>query len=222
MSTGHPYPTTVTLTASFYFENAKGAIRCNRDRISADNDCYAPPWFEKCGFFLTEKPRRDSAEGRATRSHGAPAREKPQQQRGRSTRAETRKISACITPGFRKLARIAVAMLTITIVPICIDMERSAARVEECSGSSCLEVLTATSSRIMTAAAEKMPADKYSFRPIAGSLTFGALVLHISNSNRGAFHSLTCSTAARKDNLTADSPKAELAASLQSFLRLLQ
>jgi len=72
------------------------------------------------------------------------------------------------------------------------------------------------SSRSMTAAAEKMPADKYSFKPTAGSRTFGALVLHISNSNRGACHSLTGAAAAPKDNLTADSPKAELVASLQS------
>ncbi|HEX7359438.1 MAG TPA: DinB family protein [Bryobacteraceae bacterium] len=72
------------------------------------------------------------------------------------------------------------------------------------------------SSRNMTAAAEKMPAGKYSFKPTAGSRTFGALVLHIGNSNRGACHWLTGASAAPKSNLTSHSPKAQLVASLKS------
>ena len=72
------------------------------------------------------------------------------------------------------------------------------------------------SSRNMVAAAEKMPADKYSFKPTAGSRTFGGIVLHIGNSNRGACHWLTGAAEAPKNNLTPESPKAQLVASLQS------
>lgn len=72
------------------------------------------------------------------------------------------------------------------------------------------------SSRVMAAAAEKMPADKYSFKPTAGSRTFGALVLHVGNSNRAACHWLTGAPAAPKNNLTSNSPKAQLVASLKS------
>lgn len=72
------------------------------------------------------------------------------------------------------------------------------------------------SSRVMVEAAEKMPADKYSFKPTAGSRTFGALVLHIGNSNRFACHALTGVAAAPKSDLTAGSPKEQLIASLKS------
>lgn len=72
------------------------------------------------------------------------------------------------------------------------------------------------SSRKMIAAAEKMPADKYSFKPTTGSRTFGGIVLHIGNSNRGACHWLTGAAEAPKNDLTPNSPKAQLVASLQS------
>jgi uncharacterized damage-inducible protein DinB len=74
----------------------------------------------------------------------------------------------------------------------------------------------ARSSRNMVAAAEAMPAEKYSFKPTAGSRTFGGTVLHIGNSNRGACHGLTGAAEAPKNTLTPDSPKAQLIASLQS------
>ena len=67
----------------------------------------------------------------------------------------------------------------------------------------------------MTAAAEKMPADKYSFRPTAGSRTFGELVLHIANSNGAMCHWLSGAAPAGKINLTAASPKAQLVDALR-------
>lgn len=79
-----------------------------------------------------------------------------------------------------------------------------------------LRTYLARYSRIMAAAAEEMPANKYSFKPTAGSRTFGALVLHIGNANRMACHWLTGAAAAPKNNLTASSPKNELVASLKS------
>ena len=48
---------------------------------------------------------------------------------------------AWIRPGSWELARIAVSIVTVTIVPICIHIVRSAARVEECSGASCSPAL---------------------------------------------------------------------------------
>src|SRR6185437_4887838 len=58
-----------------------------------------------------------------------------------STRAETKKMPACTMPGLLEVARMAVAIVTMAMVPICIDMDRSAARVEERSGSSCSPAL---------------------------------------------------------------------------------
>jgi uncharacterized damage-inducible protein DinB len=72
------------------------------------------------------------------------------------------------------------------------------------------------SSRIMTDAAEKMPANKYSFKPTAGSRTFGGIVLHIANANRNACHWLTGAAAAPKTDLKATSAKEQLVDSLKS------
>lgn len=72
------------------------------------------------------------------------------------------------------------------------------------------------SSQIMVAAAEKMPADKYSFQPTAGSMTFGHLILHIGTANRISCHLLTGAAAAPRPHLTATSPKAKLVAQLKS------
>src|SRR6185503_1448915 len=72
------------------------------------------------------------------------------------------------------------------------------------------------SSRNMAAAAEEMPAEKYNYKPTAGSRTFGGIVLHIGNANRMACHWLTGAPEAVKNSLTASSPKAELIASLKS------
>ena len=72
------------------------------------------------------------------------------------------------------------------------------------------------SSHKMVAAAEQMPTAKYSFKPTAGSRTFGGIVLHIANSNRGACHWLTGAAEAPKNDLTPESPKAQLVASLKS------
>lgn len=72
------------------------------------------------------------------------------------------------------------------------------------------------SSRNMAAAAEEMPAEKYNFKPTAGSRTFGGIVLHIGNANRMACHWLTGAPEAAKNTLTPSSPKAELVASMKS------
>ncbi len=71
------------------------------------------------------------------------------------------------------------------------------------------------SSKIMIAAAEEMPADKYSFQPTAGSMTFGHLILHIGMANRMSCHMLTGIPAAPKMNLNYSSPKAKLVAQLK-------
>lgn len=82
--------------------------------------------------------------------------------------------------------------------------------------TSALKASLERSSRNMVAAAEKMPADKYNFKPTAGSRTFGGLILHIGNSNRGACHWLTGAPAAPKSDLTENSPKAQLVDALKS------
>lgn len=71
------------------------------------------------------------------------------------------------------------------------------------------------SSGIMAKAAEEMPANKYSFQPTPGSMTFGHLILHIGMANRMSCHMLTGAPAAPKVDLNYGSPKAKLVAQLK-------
>ncbi|MGH9476040.1 MAG: DinB family protein [Terriglobales bacterium] len=67
----------------------------------------------------------------------------------------------------------------------------------------------------MLAAAKEMPANKYSYKPTAGSMTFGRLVLHIGQSNAFTCHAIAGGTSMAKTTLTPTSPKDELVAYLQ-------
>lgn len=110
-----------------------------------------------------------------------------------------------------KSVTLSVAALTTTIILLpSIGRAQSSNPVTDA-----LKASLQRSSRNMDAAAEEMPAEKYNFKPTAGSRTFGGIVLHIGNSNRMACHWLTGAPEAAKNNLTASSPKAELVASLK-------
>lgn len=110
-----------------------------------------------------------------------------------------------------KSAKLSVAVLTIAIFLLpAVGRAQSSNPVTDA-----LKTSLQRSSHKMAAAAEQMPADKYNFKPTAGSRTFGGLVLHIGNSNRMACHWLTGAPEAAKNNLTASSPKADLIASLK-------
>ena len=110
-----------------------------------------------------------------------------------------------------KSATLSVAVLTIAIVLLpAVSRAQSSNPVTDALKAS----LQRASSK-MAAAAEEMPAEKYNYKPTAGSRTFGGIVLHIGNANRMACHWLTGAPEAPKNNLTATSPKADLVASLK-------
>ncbi|MGH9488043.1 MAG: DinB family protein [Terriglobales bacterium] len=71
------------------------------------------------------------------------------------------------------------------------------------------------SAKIMVAAAKEMPASKYNYRPTAGSMTFGRLVLHIGQSNAFTCHDIMGGTPMAKTTLTPTSPKDMLVTYLQ-------
>ena len=111
-----------------------------------------------------------------------------------------------------KSATLSVAVLTIAIVLLpAVGRAQSANPITD----ALKESLQRASSN-MAAAAEEMPAEKYNYKPTAGSRTFGGIVLHIGNANRMACHWLTGAPEAPKNNLTATSPKDQLVASLKS------
>lgn len=68
----------------------------------------------------------------------------------------------------------------------------------------------------MAAAANEMPADKYSFKPTPESMSFGQLVLHVATSNQSMCEWISGAAPAAKPTATPTSPKDELVAALKS------
>ncbi len=67
----------------------------------------------------------------------------------------------------------------------------------------------------LTAAVEAMPADKYSYKPTEGQMTFGALAEHIAESNNLLCSKLS-SQAAPSDKFSEKDPKDKLVAAVKS------
>jgi hypothetical protein len=70
--------------------------------------------------------------------------------------------------------------------------------------------------KIMVAAAEAMPADKYSFKPTPEMNTFGHLTIHIAQGNNALCAQLSGSPAPTSDKLADDDPKDKLVAGLKA------
>jgi uncharacterized damage-inducible protein DinB len=68
----------------------------------------------------------------------------------------------------------------------------------------------------MMAAAEQMPADKYSYRPTPDQMTFGHLVLHITGTNNFLCSSITGNPAPAEEKLTETDSKEKLIAAMKA------
>jgi uncharacterized damage-inducible protein DinB len=71
-------------------------------------------------------------------------------------------------------------------------------------------------SKNMVAAADEMPADKYSFHPTAGQMTFGHLVVHMANSNNFLCSKISGTAAPTGDKLSDTDPKDKLVSALKA------
>jgi hypothetical protein len=70
--------------------------------------------------------------------------------------------------------------------------------------------------KIMVAAAEAMPAEKYSFKPTPEMNTFAHLTIHIAQGNNGLCSQISGAPAPASDKLGDDDPKDKLVAGLKT------
>ena len=71
-------------------------------------------------------------------------------------------------------------------------------------------------SKIIVAAAEEMPADKYSFRPTPQQMTFGHLIMHLAQSNNFLCATIAGTKPDTQAKLSDTDPKDTLVAALKS------
>jgi len=82
--------------------------------------------------------------------------------------------------------------------------------------SNMVKLVLARSSKNIVAAAEEMPADKYSYSPTPEQMTFGHLVIHITNFNNLVCSKLSGTAAADTPKLADTDPKDKLVPALKA------
>lgn len=82
--------------------------------------------------------------------------------------------------------------------------------------SSAVRQIVAHRTKILVAAAEEMPADKYGFHPTPQQMTFGHLVMHMAGSNFFLCSAIAGTAGAHREMLSETDPKDKLVAALQS------
>jgi DinB superfamily len=117
------------------------------------------------------------------------------------------------------MKRILLAILAAAIAPLAVSARQGAAPAaaapEANPVSSALRGIVARESREVVAAADEMPADKYSYHPTPAQMTFGHLVVHMATFNFGMCSTIS-GVAAPKQDLNETDPKDKLVGALKA------
>jgi uncharacterized damage-inducible protein DinB len=110
-------------------------------------------------------------------------------------------------------------VLAAALAPLAISAQQGApppAAPEANPVSNALRGIVARESRVVVAAADEMPADKYSFHPTPEQMTFGKLVAHMATSNFGLCSTISGVPAPKQDDLKETDPKDTLVGALKA------
>lgn len=79
-----------------------------------------------------------------------------------------------------------------------------------------VKAMVAQHAKAIIAAAEEMPPDKYSYKPTAGQITFGHLIMHLAQSNTYLCSAIAGTKPSEQEKLSEADPKDKLVAALKS------
>lgn len=130
-----------------------------------------------------------------------------QQQRSYARLAFERK-GECIMR--RTLILLAVA----AIVPFAANAQQGGAGGNPVTDS--VKAMVAQHAKAIVAAADEMPADKYSYKPTAGQITFGHLIMHLAQSNTFLCSAISGTKQAEQPQLSETDPKDKLVTALKN------
>jgi len=112
-----------------------------------------------------------------------------------------------------------LVILAMALAPLAASAQQGAAppaAPEANPVSNALRGIVARESRVVVAGAEEMPADKYSYHPTPGQMTFGKLVAHMATSNFGLCATISGVPAPKLDDLQETDPKDKLVGALKA------
>jgi hypothetical protein len=129
-------------------------------------------------------------------------------------------LSLRILAGGDEMKQPILAVLTLALTPFAAIAQQPAApqasAPEANPVSNTVRKILERESRIMVAAADEMPADKFNFRPTPAQITFGHLVMHMAGSNSALCAAISGTPAPAQEKLDEADPKDKLVAALKS------
>jgi hypothetical protein len=107
-----------------------------------------------------------------------------------------------------------VAILAALTLAPCVSFARNR-QANSNPVSDAVRTIVAQHGKIMVAAAEEMPANKYSYHPTPAQMTFGHLIMHIAESNEFLCSKISGTPAPAKLKLVDTDPKDKLVSALR-------
>lgn len=112
------------------------------------------------------------------------------------------------------MKRLAILIAIAALLPFAARAQGAAASGNPVSDS--VKQMVAQHAKAIEAAADEMPADKYSYKPTAGQITFGHLIMHLAQSNNFLCSAIAGTKPPDQAPLTETDPKDKLVAALKS------
>lgn len=112
------------------------------------------------------------------------------------------------------MKRILILAIVAAIAPAMIIAQENGASSSPVTDS--VKAMVAQHSKAIIAAAEEMPADKYSYKPTDGQITFGHLVMHLAQSNNFLCSAIAGTKPPVVAKIADTDPKDTLVAALKS------
>src|ERR1700678_829805 len=113
------------------------------------------------------------------------------------------------------MKKLLMAILVLGLAPIG-DFAQQTATAETNAVSNMVRQVLERSAKNMVAAADEMPADKYNYSPTPEQITFGHLVVHVTNFNNLMCSKLSGTAAADTPKLADTDPKDKLLPALKA------
>ena len=110
------------------------------------------------------------------------------------------------------MKRFLICAVIAALAPLAVNAQQSPANPV----SETVRRIVTQRAKILIAAAEEMPADKYSYQPTPAQMTFGHLVMHLQGSNFGLCSAISGTKPPEQAKVSDTDPKDKLVAALKS------
>lgn len=112
------------------------------------------------------------------------------------------------------MKRLLIFVVIAAFVPLAAQAQGAAASANPVSDS--VRQMVAQHAKVIIAAAEEMPADKYSYHPTPQQITFGHLMMHLAQSNTFLCSAIAGTTPPDQGTLAETDPKDKLVTALKN------